>query len=178
MIIKCTNCFAKYNVPEANITSSTKLKCSKCNNIFTVSKQQVDEESGSKKDTAKIIKKDINDSLWSDENLELPDEKKLSIAIIRGARAGYIYKIEKPYILIGRGKVDLIIPDKEISRKHLAIEIRNDKILIRDLGSTNGTFVNKKKISLLEISDQSEFKIGQTTMMLISTPKNKIYYNK
>ena len=55
MIIKCTNCFAKYNVPEANITSSTKLKCSKCNNIFTVSKQQVDEESGSKKDTAKAL---------------------------------------------------------------------------------------------------------------------------
>ncbi len=176
MIIKCTNCSAKYNVPDINISNSTKLKCSKCNYIFTVSKEQNQDESASEKDTARIIKKNINDSLWSDENLELPEGKKLSVAIIRGARAGYIYKIEKPYILIGRGKVDLIIPDKEISRKHLAIEIRNDKIILRDLGSTNGTFIDNKKISLLEISDQSEFKIGQTTLMLISTPKNKIYY--
>jgi len=178
MIIKCTNCSAKYNVPDINISSTTKLKCSKCNHIFTVNFESQDEESASKKDTAKIIKKEINDSLWSDENLELPEEKKLSIAVIRGARAGYIYKIEKPYVLIGRGKVDLIIPDKEISRKHLAIEIRNEKILLRDLGSTNGTFVNNKKISIMEISAQSEFKIGQTTLMLISTPKNKTFYNK
>ena len=176
MIIKCSNCSAKYNVPDVNISSSTKLKCSKCNHVFTVTTQYSDEESASKKDTAKIIKKNINDSLWSDENLELPEDKKLSVAIIRGARAGYIYKIEKPYILIGRGKVDLIIPDKEISRKHLAIEVRNEKIILRDLGSTNGTFIDNKKISLLEISDQSEFKIGQTTLMLISTSENKTYY--
>ncbi len=176
MIIKCTNCDAKYNVPDVNISESTKLKCSKCGHIFTVSPKIAEEESASKKDTAKIMQKNVNDSLWSDENLELPEDKKLSIAIIRGARAGYIYKIEKPYVLIGRGKVDLIIPDKEISRKHLAIEIRNDKIILRDLGSTNGTYINNKKVSLVEITDQNEFKVGQTTLMLISTPKNKNFY--
>ncbi|MCK4836597.1 MAG: FHA domain-containing protein, partial [Candidatus Aminicenantes bacterium] len=58
---------------------------------------------------------------------------------------------------------------------HLAIEIRDNKIFLRDLGSTNGTFINEKKVSITEVKDQSEFKMGQTTLMLITTPKNKNY---
>jgi len=173
MIIKCPNCEAKYNVPDDKIQGKTKLKCARCYTVFTLNK--VEEDSASKKDTAKIMQKNVGDSLWTNENLILPEDKKISLAIIKGARAGYIYHIEKPYVLIGRGKVDLIIPDKEISRKHLAIEIRDDKIFLRDLGSTNGTFINKKKVSITEIKDQSEFKVGQTTLMLITTPKNKNY---
>jgi len=170
MIIECPNCKAKYNVPDDKIQGRKKLKCSTCQNIFSI--HGVDEDSSSKKDTAKIIKQNIGDSLWTDENLRLPDELKISIAVIKGARAGYIYHLEKPYVLIGRGKVDLIIPDKEVSRKHIAIEVRNDKTFLRDLGSTNGTFINNEKVSILEIRDQTEFKIGQTTLMLITTPRN------
>lgn len=171
MIIECPNCQARYNVPDNKIHGKPRLKCSKCSNVFTVS--QSEDESSSKKDTAKIIQKNISDSLWTDENLMLPDDLKLSLAIIKGARAGFIYQIRKPYILIGRGKVDLIIPDKEISRKHVVLEIRHEKIFLRDLGSTNGTFIDDSKISITEIEDQQEFRIGQTTLMLIATPKIK-----
>jgi hypothetical protein len=157
-------------VPSEKVQTKKKLKCSSCYTIFSIRGE--DEESGSEKDTAKIVKEHVDNSLWTDENLKLPDDMKISLAIIKGARAGYIYHLEKPYVLIGRGKVDLIIPDKEISRKHVAVEVRNDKIFLRDLGSTNGTLVNSEKVSITEITDQVEFKIGQTTLMLITTPKN------
>lgn len=170
MIIQCPNCNAKYNVPSEKIQQKRKLKCSSCHTIFTVKGD--DEESVSEKDTAKIIKHDVDNSLWTDENLKLPSDMKISLAIIKGARAGYIYHLDKPYVLIGRGKVDLIIPDKEISRKHVAVEVRNDKVFLRDLGSTNGTIINNEKVSITEITDQVEFRIGQTTLMLITTPKN------
>ena len=171
MIIECPNCSSKYNVPDEKIKGTIKLKCSKCFNIFSFSKK-LEDESESNKDTAKIIEKSIGDSLWSNENLKLPDDQKISIAVIKGARAGYIYHLSKPYVLIGRGKVDLIIPDKEISRKHVAVEVRNNKIYLRDLGSTNSTFINDSKVSITEISDQTEFRIGQTTLMLITTSKD------
>ena len=171
MIIECPNCNAKYNVPDNKIQGRKRMKCSKCNSVFPLTDRQ-DEESASEKDTAKIIKQSVGDSLWTDENLRLPNEQKISLAVIKGARAGYIYHLEKPYILIGRGKVDLIIPDKEISRKHVAIEVRNDKIFLRDLGSTNGTIINNNKVSIIEVMDQTEFKIGQTTLMVITTPKD------
>jgi len=169
MIIQCPNCQAKYNVPQEKLQHRRKLKCSSCFTVFTIPSE--DEESGSEKDTAKIIKQNVDNSLWTDENLKLPEDKKISLAVIKGARAGYIYHLDKPYVLIGRGKVDLIIPDKEISRKHVAVEVRNDKIFLRDLGSTNGTLINSEKVSISEITDQVEFKIGQTTLMLITTPK-------
>ncbi len=157
-------------MPEDKVKDRKKVKCSSCYTIFAIKKEE--EESASEKDTAKIIKHDVDNSLWTDENLKLPDNLKISLAIIKGARAGYIYHFDKPYVLIGRGKVDLIIPDKEISRKHVAVEVRNDKIFLRDLGSTNGTIINNEKVSITEIADQMEFRIGQTTLMLITTPKN------
>ena len=169
MLIVCPNCKSKYDVPEEKVSGRKKMKCSKCQSVFLLNVEE--EDSANKKDTAKIIKQNIGDSLWTNENLKLPEDKKISIAVIKGARAGYIYHLEKPYILIGRGKVDLIIPDKEISRKHSAVEVRNDKIFLRDLGSTNGTYINDKKISITEITEQTEFKIGQTTLMIIATPK-------
>ncbi len=171
MIIECPNCNTKYTVPDEKIKDSTKLKCSKCHIMFSI--KEIEEDSSSKKDTAKILNKPVSDSLWTNENLQLPDDEKISIAVIKGARAGFIYKVTKPYILIGRGKVDLIIPDKEVSRKHLAIEVRNEKIFLRDLGSTNGTLINDNRVSITRITDQTEFKIGQTTLMLIATPRNK-----
>ncbi len=171
MIVECPNCGSKYSVPDDKVQGSVKLKCSKCQNIFSVNEKKKD-ESESNKDTAKIVEKSIGDSLWSNENLRLPDNLKISIAVIRGARAGFIYHLSKPYVLIGRGKVDLIIPDKEVSRKHVAIEVRNNKIFLRDLGSTNSTFINDSKVSITEIHDQTEFRVGQTTLMLITTSKD------
>ncbi|MCP4148686.1 MAG: FHA domain-containing protein [bacterium] len=170
MVIECPNCNSKYNVPDSKLQGRKRMKCSRCNAVFSVSKP-VDEESASEKDTAKIVRQNIGDSLWTDENLKLPGDMKISLAVIKGARAGYIYHLDKPYVLIGRGKVDLIIPDKEISRKHVAIEVRNDKIFLRDLGSTNGTQINSQKVSIIEVHDQTEFKVGQTTLMVITTPK-------
>ena len=169
MIIECPKCKARYEIADDRIKGKKKLKCSRCQTIFEILESK--EDSSSKKDTAKIIQQKVEDSLWVNENLRLPDDKKISLAIIKGARAGYIFHLNKPYILIGRGKVDLIIPDKEVSRKHLAIEVRNDKTFLRDLGSTNGTFINEEKVSITEITDQTEFKIGQTTLMLITTPE-------
>jgi len=169
MIIECPKCRSRYEVGDDRVKGKKKLKCSRCQTIFEIMESQ--EDSGSKKDTAKIIQQKIEDSLWVNENLKLPEDKKISIAVIKGSRAGFIYNLVKPYVLIGRGKVDLIIPDKEVSRKHLAIEVRNDKIFLRDLGSTNGTFINDEKVSITEITDQTEFKIGQTTLILITTPQ-------
>lgn len=170
MIIECPNCNSKYNVPDGKLQGRKRMKCSRCSAVFTVTGPE--EESASEKDTAKILRKNIGDSLWTDENLRLPNDTKISLAVIKGARAGYIYHLEKPYVLIGRGKVDLIIPDREISRKHVAVEVRNDKIFLRDLGSTNGTHISNQKVSISEIYDQTEFKIGQTTLMLITTPRD------
>ena len=56
-------------------------------------------------------------------------------------------KTEKETITIGRDpKCDITLPDDYVSGVHAEIAFREDSALVTDKGSTNGTFVNSKKI--------------------------------
>jgi len=46
-------------------------------------------------------------------------------------------------------------------------------VVLRDLGSTNGTFVAGRKIETTEIEAQGEFQIGTSRMMLIVTVEDE-----
>jgi pSer/pThr/pTyr-binding forkhead associated (FHA) protein len=105
-----------------------------------------------------------------DQELKLPIGRRLSLAIIDGNDAGSVHRIDKPRIVIGRTGADVNVDDGEASRNHAAIEIRDNVFILEDLGSTNGTFVNGDRISApVELTNQGEFQIGATTLMLIVT---------
>ena len=85
-------------------------------------------------------------------------------------------KLTDGTISIGRATDnDVSIHDTFVSAHHARIFTYQSASYIEDLGSTNGTFINDKKVSITEIKDQSEFKVGQTTLMLITTPKDKSF---
>jgi diguanylate cyclase (GGDEF)-like protein len=46
-----------------------------------------------------------------------------------------------------KGDNDIVIIDESASRLHAEIEVRDDRVVILDLGSTNGTFVNQKRLT-------------------------------
>ena len=102
--------------------------------------------------------------------LLLPQGKRISLAVIAGPDGGSVYRIEKPRVTIGRASADLTLNDTEASRVHAAIEVRDVAILLRDLGSTNGTLVDGQRIlDAVELQDKSEFQVGATVLMLIVT---------
>jgi predicted Zn finger-like uncharacterized protein len=105
----------------------------------------------------------------TDADSTMPKNKKLSLALIGGSNPGSIYPIVKSVTTIGRGEADIIIQDVEASRQHAQIEIVGDRIVLRDLNSTNGTFVNDENISVVDLDNHSEFRIGTTVFMLIIT---------
>ena len=92
--------------------------------------------------------------------------------MLAGPFAGKILPITKPIITIGRAMADINIPDPEISRVHCQILIKPDRIILKDLNSTNGTYYDSLKITEVEIGNRDEFVIGETTLMLIITPKH------
>ncbi|MBN8554805.1 MAG: FHA domain-containing protein [Deltaproteobacteria bacterium] len=64
---------------------------------------------------------------------------------------------------MGRKDVDIRLNDLDCSRKHAAIEIiAGTKVFVRDLASTNGTYVNGKKIAYQEVRSGDLIQIGQT----------------
>jgi predicted Zn finger-like uncharacterized protein len=105
------------------------------------------------------------------EALAIPADRRFALAITDGADAATVFRIEKPRVVIGRSDADITLNDAETSREHAAIEIRNSTVVLEDLGSTNGTFVNGERlVGPVELQNQQEFVVGMTTLMLIVTP--------
>ena len=81
-------------------------------------------------------------------DLNAPGEKKPCLVMIRGDFIGQVDELNDETTLIGRSDdVDLTISDTSISRKHAQVVRRPDGFFLSDLGSTNGSFVNKEPVS-------------------------------
>lgn len=62
---------------------------------------------------------------------------------------------------LGRSKdCDVIIGHESLSRKHAQIRLEHGKLLLKDLGSTNGTFLGDREISEIAIAPGDTFKLG------------------
>lgn len=104
--------------------------------------------------------------------LALPKDKRVSVAILSGDRKGDVVVLEQPSVTLGRGGggADIQVADPEMSRSHAALDCRGSRIVLRDLGSRNGTFLGAERIESRELEQDAEFRLGATRFMLILTP--------
>ena len=78
--------------------------------------------------------------------------------IVRGGKnEGAVITVNKPQFVIGRlPECNLRIESKALSRRHAQIDVKDGAVTVKDLGSTNGTFVNGQKVT-----EEVELKNGQ-----------------
>jgi predicted Zn finger-like uncharacterized protein len=100
---------------------------------------------------------------------ELPRDKRFSLAVIQGPATGHIHPVLKARTIIGRSGADINIDDPEASRQHASLEIFGDHAILRDMGSTNGTYVEADRIEQQVLNNQMEFRIGSHVLMFIVT---------
>jgi len=70
------------------------------------------------------------------------------LIIESGQLAGQRWLLDSDSILIGRevGQVDLLLPERQVSRKHAQIARTEEGFVLTDLSSKNGTFLNGKEV--------------------------------
>lgn len=69
------------------------------------------------------------------------------VLIIEGFER-YVYPLGKATLLIGRrGEADIQLPSDAIDHDHASIVLEEGKFILRDNGSTNGSYVNGEKVS-------------------------------
>jgi predicted component of type VI protein secretion system len=109
---------------------------------------------------------------------------KAKLSITRGGRRGQEFDLESGNNLVGRWdpetgafpEVDLDADDPEakVSRKHALIRIDGGKITVEDIGSLNGTYVNRQPRlqpgTPLDLKDGDEIIIGKTFLKLSINP--------
>jgi hypothetical protein len=109
---------------------------------------------------------------------------KAKFQIVRGGRKGQEFQLEDGNNLIGRWdpetgafpEVDLDQDDPEakVSRKHALLRIESGKITVEDIGSLNGTYVNRQPRlqpgTPVELKAGDEIIIGKTFLKLVIDP--------
>jgi len=79
-----------------------------------------------------------------------------------GGRSGESFTPQGDRTTIGRSPdCGIFLDDVTVSRRHAALVRRNDRWLIEDESSLNGTFVNRKRVESAELSDGDELQIGK-----------------
>ena len=79
-----------------------------------------------------------------------------------GGRAGEHFVPQGERTTIGRSPdCDVFLDDVTVSRRHALLVERDGGFFIEDLGSLNGTFVNRKRVESAQLEDGDELQIGK-----------------
>ncbi len=172
--VRCEHCGELHHVPRDIFDAraeSVDLNCTKCGKKFPVLNPKLATFRLDPTDK-KIQPLSMNVSPEGRE-LSLPKRQEISIRVLEGEERGTVYPVSKPRITIGRTNADILVEDGAASRLHCALEVGTDGMVLRDLGSTNGTWVEGKPILAVKLQAGAHFKIGTHVFQLVITPKNE-----
>jgi two-component system, cell cycle response regulator len=98
-----------------------------------------------------------------------PAGKEACLVVIYGLDLGKKYHIDRPSLILGRSsKADIQIDQESVSRNHCKIINTGSSILLRDLGSTNGTYVNDELVDEYVLRDGDFIKVGRSIFKFLS----------
>lgn len=85
------------------------------------------------------------------------------LEIIKGNEEGRIFRLNQDGTVVGRNyDCDIVVPDVEISRRHFKLFLANSRWFVQDLGSMNGTYVNKLRVDQYLVNYGDRIIAGQT----------------
>ncbi|MBV8727131.1 MAG: DUF3662 domain-containing protein [Candidatus Eremiobacteraeota bacterium] len=98
---------------------------------------------------------------------ETPAAKHYRLRIVKGLPPEGIYPLDRT-VAIGRSTTnDVVLTDPRVSRRHARIETSSGEPILVDLDSTNGTFVNGKRVTEpLHLSAGNVMTLGNTTLAI------------
>lgn len=106
--------------------------------------------------------------------------KRPCLVMIKGDFIGEVYELGNDVTMLGRSdEVDLPISDASISRRHAMIVNRVDGFFVSDLGSTNGTFVNKELVGAArKLNEGDKITTGTITFKFTYQDDDDTEYHK
>src|SRR5579885_808762 len=99
------------------------------------------------------------------EDFSAGSDKCAYLVFLSGPMMGQMHPLSAGTFVVGRATDNQIpISDPGISRKHGQLDFAGGKTFVRDLGSTNGTFVNGMRVKEKELRDGDKIQLSTTTI--------------
>ena len=96
---------------------------------------------------------------------EVPQDVGMLI-IKRGEQAGARFALETDLVTAGRHPdSDIFLDDITVSRRHAELTRAGDSYSVRDVGSLNGTYLNRERIDAAPLRNGDELQIGKFKLM-------------
>lgn len=128
--------------------------------IKEIFETQVEEENVEVKHTQVVKKKYYN-------NPQVESQKLSMIVEFNGNKNKVEMNVVSSVIVGRSSECDICIEDTKLSRQHFAIEIINNKFVISDLNTTNGTFVNGTKVSTKQLLLSGDKVLAGTSLFIV-----------
>ena len=93
--------------------------------------------------------------------------------VLRGPNAGSRFLLDSDFTSAGRHPdSDIFLDDVTVSRRHAEFYRHGDRFTVRDVGSLNGTYVNRERIEEAELFGGDEVQIGKFRLLFM-TPQSR-----
>jgi pSer/pThr/pTyr-binding forkhead associated (FHA) protein len=99
----------------------------------------------------------------------------LQFEIVEGPGAGRQIELTGPLVIGRDASADVVLDDGQISRRHARLTPSNGGVVVEDLESTNGTFVNQNEVQApVELRPGDELLVGVTVLQLRSPEQIRV----
>jgi len=100
------------------------------------------------------------------------DPGQAFLVVKRGVGAGSKFVIDKDSVSVGRHpESDIFLDDVTVSRKHMEMRRREGKFYVHDLGSLNGTYVNRQLVEETQLANGDELQVGKFKLVFYQAPE-------
>jgi FHA domain/zinc-ribbon domain len=95
------------------------------------------------------------------------------LVVKRGPNAGSRFLLDSDLTTAGRHpESDIFLDDVTVSRRHAEFYRRGAAFTVRDVGSLNGTYVNRERIEEAELSGGDEVQVGKFRLVFLTNPRH------
>jgi pSer/pThr/pTyr-binding forkhead associated (FHA) protein len=94
------------------------------------------------------------------------------LVVKRGPNAGSRFLLDQPTTSAGRHPdSDIFLDDVTVSRRHAEFRLENAEFQVVDVGSLNGTYVNREPVDSAVLANGDEVQIGKFRLVFLTGPK-------
>ena len=173
----CTHCGAQHALKDVEVNKHPRVKfrCSKCGQSTVVETKRRPDQTMVISPLPSFARGNASSSNFrlapEDPGLKLPANRKIVLTVASGPGQGSTHTLAKARVILGRQGSDVALSDPEISRNHCVLEVRENYINLKDMDSTNGTFMDEERVRAAMLRDGSEFRVGTTILRVNFVPK-------